>query len=235
MTVAPKTFVVTGANRGIGLAVTRHLAAAGHHVVAACRRPGDATELAELGVPIVALDLADESSIAGLADAVATHVSAVQVLVHNAAIKQAPGTPWEASAGPVSQLRADALMAVLRTNVVGPLLVTQALRPLLERGAVIAHLSSLLGSLSGTVGIDYAYNASKAAINMVTVTMQRDIDLPGVAPVSINPGWVRTSMGGDNAPLDLESASRDIAELLARLNATFAGRFVDRFGDSVPW
>jgi NAD(P)-dependent dehydrogenase (short-subunit alcohol dehydrogenase family) len=230
-----RTFVVTGANRGIGLAVTGHLAAAGHTVVAACRRPDDAAGLEFLGVPIVALDLADDSSIAALAEAVAAHVSAVDVLVHNAAIKQAPGAPWQASAGPVSQLRADAVMAVLRTNVVGPLLVTQALHQLLPAGAIVAHLSSLLGSLSGTVGIDYAYNASKAAINMVTVTMPRDVDLARVASVSIDPGWIRTSMGGDDAPLDLESASRDIADLLQRLDASFAGRFVDRFGHDVPW
>ena len=230
-----RTFVVTGANRGIGLAVTGYLAAAGHTVVAACRRPDQAADLAVLGVPVVALDLTDEASIAAFAESVAAHVSAVDVLVHNAAIKQAPGEPWEASAGPVSHLRADALMAVLRTNVVGPLLVTQTLRPLLASGAVVAHLSSLLGSLAGTVGIDYAYNASKAAINMVTVTMQRDVDLAGVASVSINPGWIRTSMGGDDAPLDLESASRDIADLLQRLDESFAGRFVDRFGHDVPW
>lgn len=230
-----RTFVVTGANRGIGLAVTGHLAAGGHTVVAACRRPDHAADLAALGVPVVALDLTDESSIATFAEAVAAHVPGVDVLVHNAGIKQAPGAPWEASAGPVSHLHADALMAVLRTNVVGPLLVTQALLPLLASGAVVAHLSSLLGSLAGTVGIDYAYNASKAAINMVTVTMQRDVDLRGVTSVSINPGWIRTSMGGDDAPLDLESAGRDIAELLQRLDASFAGRFVDRFGIDVPW
>jgi NAD(P)-dependent dehydrogenase (short-subunit alcohol dehydrogenase family) len=230
-----RRFVVTGANRGIGLAITGHLAAAGHTVVAACRRPVEAAELHALGVAVVALDLADEASIGDLAAAVAGHVPAIDVVVHNAAIKQAPGAPWEASAGPVTRLRADALMAVLRTNVVGPLLVTQALRPLLAPGAVVAHLSSLLGSLAGTVGIDYAYNASKAAINMVTVTMQRDVDLAGVSSVAINPGWIRTSMGGDDAPLDLAAASGDLAGLLQRVDGSFNGRFVDRFGADVPW
>jgi NAD(P)-dependent dehydrogenase (short-subunit alcohol dehydrogenase family) len=230
-----RRFVVTGANRGIGLAITGHLAAAGHTVVAACRRPVEAAELHALGVAVVALDLADEASIGDLAAAVAGHMPAIDVVVHNAAIKQAPGAPWEASAGPVTRLRADALMAVLRTNVVGPLLVTQALRPLLAPGAVVAHLSSLLGSLAGTVGIDYAYNASKAAINMVTVTMQRDVDLAGVSSVAINPGWIRTSMGGDDAPLDLATASGDLADLLQRVDGSFNGRFVDRFGADVPW
>lgn len=235
MTVSPKTFVVTGANRGIGLAVTGHLAATGHRVVAACRRPGDATELAALGVPIVALDVADDGSIAAAPAAVAAHVRSIDVLVHNAGIKQAAGARWEASAGPMPHLDADAIMTVLRTNVVGALLTTQALRPLLAAGAVVAHITSLLGSMSGTVGIDYAYNASKAALNMVTVTMQRDVGLTGIAPVAINPGWIRTSMGGDDAPLALEAASRDLANLLARLDATFAGRFVDRLGNTVPW
>jgi NAD(P)-dependent dehydrogenase (short-subunit alcohol dehydrogenase family) len=235
VTTTTKTLLVTGANRGIGLAVTGHLVAAGHRVVAACRRPGDATELAALGVPIVGLDLADNASIAVAPSAVAAHVPSIDVLVHNAGIKQAAGAAWEASAGPMPNLDADAIMTVLRTNVVGTLLTTQALRPLLVPGAVVAHITSLLGSLSGTVGIDYAYNASKAALNMVTVTMQRDVGLAGITPVAINPGWIRTSMGGDDAPLDLETASKEIADLLARLDATFAGRFVDRFGDTVPW
>jgi NAD(P)-dependent dehydrogenase (short-subunit alcohol dehydrogenase family) len=235
VTTAPKTFVVTGANRGIGLALTGHLTAAGHRVVAACRRPHDAPALAALGVPIVALDLADDGSIAAAPAAIAAHVPTIDVLVHNAGIKQAAGARWEASAGPMPNLDADAIMRVLRTNVVGTLLTTQALRPLLAGGSVVAHITSLLGSLAGTVGIDYAYNASKAALNMVTVTMQRDVALAGITQVAINPGWIRTSMGGDDAPLDLDSASRDIAELVARLDATFAGRFVDRFGDTVPW
>jgi NAD(P)-dependent dehydrogenase (short-subunit alcohol dehydrogenase family) len=235
VTGTTKTFVVTGANRGIGLAVTGHLAAAGHHVVAACRRPDDATELAALGVPTVSLDLADDASIAAAPSAVAAHVPSIDVLVHNAGIKQAAGVAWQASAGPMPNLDADALMTVLRTNVVGTLLTTQALRPLLAGGAVVAHITSLLGSLSSTVGIDYAYNASKAALNMVTVTMQRDVGLAGITPVAINPGWIRTSMGGEEAPLDLATASKDLADLLARLDAAFAGRFVDRFGDAVPW
>jgi NAD(P)-dependent dehydrogenase (short-subunit alcohol dehydrogenase family) len=235
MSGTAKTFVITGASRGIGLAITGHLAAAGHRVIAACRHPDEATELAALGVPVVALDLADDASIDGLAAAVAAHTPSVDVLVHNAGVKQAPAARWEASAGPMPNLDADAIMAVLRTNVVGTLLTTQALRPLLAADAVVAHITSLLGSLSSTVGIDYAYNASKAALNMVTVTMQRDIGLAGITPVAINPGWIRTSMGGEDAPLDLATASRDIAELLARLDATFAGRFVDRFGHTVPW
>jgi NAD(P)-dependent dehydrogenase (short-subunit alcohol dehydrogenase family) len=230
-----RTFLVTGANRGIGLAVTGHLAAAGHHVVGACRQPAAAVQLHEVGVPVVHLDLADDTSITALPDAVGAHASQLDVVVHNAGIKRAPGASWEASAGPMPHLDADALLGVLRTNVVGTLLTTQALRPLLAPGAVVAHITSQLGSLTATVGIDYAYNASKAALNMVTVTMQRDAGLTRIIPVSINPGWIRTSMGGDDAPLDLASASADIAALLERIDTSFAGRFVDRFGDPVPW
>ena len=72
-------------------------------------------------------------------------------------------------------------------------------------------------------------------MGFVTVTMARDIDLAGIASVSINPGWIRTAMGGDDAPLELDEAGRDVAALLERLDASFAGRFVDRFGDDEPW
>lgn len=230
-----RTLLVTGANRGIGLAVCGHLATAGHHVIGACRRPADAAELHALGIPVIALDLADDASIAGVASAAAVHTDSIDVVVHNAGIKRAAGAAWEASAGPMPRLDADALLAVLRTNVVGTLLTTQALRPLLRPGSVVAHISSQLGSLAATVGIDYAYNMSKAALNMATVTMRRDVGLAGIVPVAINPGWIRTAMGGDEAPLDLATASADIAALLLRLDGGFAGRFVDRFGEPVPW
>ena len=98
---APKSIVVTGASRGIGLSLVGHLHAAGHRVVAACRAPDRAVELRGLGVDVIALDVSDPSSVDELHDAVRRHVAVVDVLVNNAGIKQAAGVRWEASAGPL--------------------------------------------------------------------------------------------------------------------------------------
>jgi NAD(P)-dependent dehydrogenase (short-subunit alcohol dehydrogenase family) len=231
-----KTVLVTGASRGIGLALVERLRAAGHVVLAACRDPQASTSLAELAVPVVALDVADPSSVAMLAEAVARHTAHIDVLVNNAGIKQAPDFAWPASAGPMANVDATAVAAVLATNVVGPLIVTQALLPLLAQpGGVVANVSSRLGSLADGVGIDYAYNASKAALNMITVTMDRDLGPLGISAVAINPGWIRTSMGGSEAPLHLDEASHDLAALVVRLDQADAGRFIDRHGASMPW
>ena len=234
--VAPRIFLVTGASRGIGAAVCAHLHRAGHVVIGACRRPDAATGLHELGVAAVALDNDDPESIASLPERVAAHVDHLDVLVNNAGIKQVPGYSWESSAGPMPHVDQDAILQVLRTNLVGPILVTQALVPLIANpGGIVVNVSSQLGSLAVGVDIDYAYNASKAGLNMTTVTMQRDLGAQGIAAVALNPGWMKTDLAGDEAPLEVDAATRDIADLLERVDSSFGGTFVDRFGDPVPW
>lgn len=232
------TILVTGASRGIGAAVTRHLVGDGHRVLAASRDPRRAPDPDGLAGAIE-LDIADPASIARLPGAVATLLGddRLDVLVNNAGIKQAPGCEWAASAGPMPALEPAAVAAVLSTNLIGPLLVTQALVPrLAQPGGVVLNVSSQLGSLAAGVDVDYAYNSAKAALNMTTVTMARDLGRFGIVPVALNPGWIKTDMTiGDPAPLDLEPATRDIADLILRLDASFAGRFVDRLGDPVPW
>ena len=227
-----RTVVVTGASRGIGRRLAEMLADDGHTVVAACRDP---SVWQEGPVVPLALDTTDPESCSSFADAVAEAVDHVDVLVNNAGIKQAPGYAWEASAGPIEQIDPAAVAAIIGTNVIGTISVTRALRPMLRTGSIVMNISSQLGSLEAGVEVDYAYNASKAALNMVTVTMQRDLGPSGVSAVSINPGWIRTSMGGDEAPLDLDDAVRDLASLVGRIDESYGGRFVDRCGEPMPW
>jgi NAD(P)-dependent dehydrogenase (short-subunit alcohol dehydrogenase family) len=231
-----RRIVVTGAGRGIGLALVRHLVADGHRVVGTARDPV-ADALRATGAGVVELDVDRDDTVDALADAVAVHLDGVDILVNNAGIKRAPGRHRQQSAGPLSELRRDAVSAVLTTDVLGPLLVTRALRPLLcTPGAVVVNVSSQLGSLTCGVDVDYAYNAAKAALNMVTVTMSRDPEMAGIVPVALNPGWIRTDMtAGDDAPLELEPATRDIADLVTRLEWRHAGTFVDRLGAPMPW
>ena len=230
-----RTILVTGASRGIGLWLVRHLLDDGHRVIAACRTPDRAVDLQALGVPIVQLDVTDDASIHRLAGAVTVHTGRLDLLVNNAGIKRVPEFGWEASAGPIPAMQRPALLAVFDTNVAGPILVTQSLSHLLAPGAVVLNVSSQLGSLSGNVGIDYAYNSSKAALNMATIMMTCDSALAGTAPVCLVPGWMDTDMAGSEAPLSTPVATREIADLIGRLDETFTGRFVDRFGDDVAW
>jgi len=232
----PLVIAVTGASRGVGLALVRHLHGDGHQVIAACRHPHDAPDLESIGVPIVPLDLDDDATIDDLARQIVQHQSVVDIVVNNAGIKRAPGRPWNESAGPMPTLARSSLRSILETNLIGSLLVTQAIQPIVRRpGGVIINVSSQLGSLQLNSNLDYGYNCSKAALNMSTVLMSRDPTLAGVTVVAMNPGWMRTDMSGDDAPLDVVEATREIADLLPRIGAGMNGRFIDRFGTDIAW
>ncbi len=232
---SPRTVLVTGASRGLGRAIAGALQHNGLRVIATCRTPADGDLLPGDGLTVEALDVADPASRSALAERLSLAGVRIDVLVNNAGIKTAPGHAWAASAGPLGALDPDAVEAILTTNVVAPLLVTQALLPVFAPGAVVVQMSSLLASLTDGLGVDYAYNASKAALNMVTVTMQRDLGPRGFTAVAVSPGWVRTDMGGPEAPLDLHEAACELAALVARLDASFGGRYVDRFGSPMRW
>ncbi len=235
MSTTVRTVLVTGASRGLGRTIAEALQLAGHRVIATRRTPVDDGARTVDGLVLESLDVTDAASRTALAQRLGQAGVRIDVLVNNAGIKTVPGRPWEASAGPLGAVQPDAVEAILATNVVAPLLVTQALLPVLAPGAVIVNVSSLLASLSDGLGIDYAYNASKAALNMLTVTMQRDLGPQGFTAVSVSPGWVRTDMGGPEAPLELHEAGGELAALIARVDASFGGRYVDRFGAPMRW
>ncbi len=231
-----RTIVVTGASRGIGRAVAEHLRDDGHRVIAACRTPAAAADLADSGIDVVELDITDAESVERFGDRVGAVTDAVEVLFNCAGIKQVPGREWSASAGPLATLDPAAFTTVMSTNLVGTVAVTQSMLPrLTQGGGVVVNVSSQLGSLQEHVGLDYAYNCSKAALNMFTAQLQHDMTGTGVSATSLNPGWIKTDMAGDEAPLELATASREIAELLASIGPEFGGRFIDRFGNDVPW
>lgn len=223
--------VVTGANRGLGLAFVRLFAADGDRVAATVRRPGDADALRGLGgVTVHQLDVTDPGSVAAAAAAIGDELGTVDVLVNNAGVWAAG-----ASVGPLGELDADAVAAVLRTNAVGPLIVTQALAPQLA-GGIVANMSSGLGSLGrATPRINYGYAVSKAALNMVTRQLAAELRDQGTAVVALDPGWVRTDLGGPNARVSPEESVRGLAAVLDRVDVADTGRWFNRRGEEVDW
>ena len=144
--------VVTGANRGLGLEFTRQLLAAGDEVVASTRQPKTADELDKLVSTsggrgtVVRLDVSDPAEVAAAALHIGERFDAVDLLVNNAGVWAAPGEPDRLSAGALAELRPEAVVEVLRINAVGPILVTQALAPLL---AAAGRSERLTPPLSG--------------------------------------------------------------------------------------
>lgn len=235
---------MTGANRGLGLELTRQLLAAGDEVVATAREPKAADELQELVAAsdgrgtVVRLDVADPDGVAAAALQIGERFEAVDLLVNNAGIWSAPGQPERGSAGALADLRAESVLDVLRVNAVAPILVTQALAPWLAAAGqgVVVNLSSGLGSIAGArAGGNVAYGMSKAALNMLTRHLAADLAGQGTIVVAMSPGWVATDMGGPSAALTPAESVRGILNVVGALTPVRSGMFLDHTGATLPW
>ena len=239
-----RTVVITGANRGLGLALARALLGRGDRVVATCRRPDDAASLRAMLEPagddalLLPLDVTDPRSAAAVASTVDETMGGVDLLINNAGVWAAPDADPAASAGPLAALEADALTDVLRINAVGALMTTQAFVALLARtgGGVVANVSSGLGSVARDAPKRaYGYAMSKAALNMATQHLAAELVDRGVGVVAIDPGWVRTDLGGERARLTADEAASGILGVLDDLAPETTGAFLNRHGELVPW
>jgi NAD(P)-dependent dehydrogenase (short-subunit alcohol dehydrogenase family) len=222
------TWVVTGANRGIGLALVREISDRGDPVTGTARVPERADELRSTGVRVEQLDVSDDASVSEFSrrlDGIA-----VDYLIHNA------GIGW---AGPsVEELEPADVSRNLDVNTVGAIRVTRALFPNLRAGTrkTVVGISSGLASLEGNnSGGWIAYRISKAALNMYVRTLAVEVAHDGFTCVVLDPGWVRTDMGGPHGPTPPEDAARALVERIARLRPSESGRFLDRRGRSIPW
>ena len=229
--------VVTGANRGLGLEFVRQLLARGDRVLAACRLPGKASALNALagGHPgrlhVLPLDVASEASRKAFAQELALSLdddARIGLLVNNAGVLHS-GERW-------GQVQAAVLEDSLRTNAIGPFLLTQALAPRLADHGKVAFVSSLMGSIGTRHEFrSPSYCASKAALDMLAVQAAHALAPRGIAVAVLHPGWVQTDMGGTGAdvtPLDA------VAGLLRQIDATDASQPVqlrDWRGEAIAW
>lgn len=216
--------VVTGANRGIGLALVRQLCWRGAAVVAVCRQTSPA--LQALGVRVeTGIDIAEPQSWAALAARLAQ--DDVELLVHNAGIARfdslADTTP------------ADAL-AQFQVNALAPLFLTRALLPRMRPGAKVALVSSRMGSIgdNGSGGF-YGYRMSKAALNAAGVSLAHDLKPAGIAVVILHPGAVRTDMTGGQGAIDADASARGLLQRIDELELQATGRFLHANGAVLPW
>jgi len=223
------TWLVTGANRGIGLELARQLAERGLDLIAACRAPERAAELAELtGSQPERLDVADADSVRAFAARLRGRP--VDVLVNNAGI----GGPRPG----LEELDFEAMTRAFQVNALGALRVVQAVLPGLRLGGdkLVVNVSSALASIEGnTAGGAYGYRASKAALNMLTRSLAAELGPEGFRCLAMSPGWVRTDMGGGAAPLSVQQSVGAMLAALDRLPASANGAFVDQDGRSLPW
>ncbi|MBI3564835.1 MAG: SDR family NAD(P)-dependent oxidoreductase [Elusimicrobia bacterium] len=222
--------LVTGGNRGIGFEASRALAAKGARVLLGSRKHAEGERAAKLlskvgSVTAVACDVDSPDSIAALKALVEGEFGALDVLVNNAGIYTQDGV-LKASESEVAR--------VLGTNVQGVWRLCRAFVPAMaarKKGRVV-NVSSGMGALSSMSAGSAAYRVSKAALNALTLTLADEVRDSGVTVVSLCPGWVRTEMGGANAPRDPADAGRAVADAALFDNRT--GAFL-RDGKPIPW
>ncbi len=230
-----KVALVTGAYRGIGLEVVKELAAKGWRVFLSARKR-DAAEKAirELtaqgySVEFLAMDVASPVSIQKASKELAQSVDHLDVLINNAGIL---GNSNQS----VLEVSADEAVEVLRTNAIGPLLTAQAFLPLLKKSSSgrIINVSSGAGSLSKSSGWAPAYSISKTALNAVTRQLYHALKELNIPVNSVCPGWVRTEMGGKEAPRSVEQGADTIVWLADEAPASLTGQFL-RDRQPIPW
>lgn len=226
------TYLITGANRGIGLALAQAAAEQGHRVIGTARDPDSADDLRATADRIEQLDADSDESCKALAKVLETEP--IDVLINNAGISPE-------RSGNLADFDPEAYVQCLRTNSVGPLLVTRALLPNLEKGEkkLIVQISSQMGSI-GDVARDgntgaLAYRSSKSALNMASRLVANELKPRGIACVMMHPGWVRTDMGGPNAHLGSEESAGAILKTISELSIEDAGRFCRYDGEPIAW
>ena len=238
MTQEKKVALVTGGNRGIGFETCRQLGGLGFHVVLTSRSPNAGKKAAEtlsnegFAVDHARLDVTDRDSIAACAKKVESELGRLHALVNNA------GIMLDSSKRGASIFEAEdrLLTETFDTNTLGPLRVAQAFVPLMRvtGSGRIVNVSSGMGQLADMEGQYPGYRISKTALNAVTRILAQELADTGIKVNSVCPGWVRTDMGGSNAPRSVAQGA-DTIVWLANLpdDGPTGGFFRDR--DQIPW
>lgn len=222
-----ESVVITGASRGIGLALGKLYLRRGKRVYAVCRDPSQ--ELLQLqadGIQIISgVDVASDDGIkvllAGLTG------QKIHLLINNAGVL---------ANDQLGQIDYANVQYQLLVNAVAPLRVTEALLPQLIEGAKVALVTSRMGSIAdNTSGGYYGYRMSKAALNAAGVSLARDLRPRGIAVALLHPGFVQTQMVGFSGDISPEVAAERMAARIEGLNMQNSGSFWHSNGDELPW
>ncbi|GLP95226.1 SDR family oxidoreductase [Paraferrimonas sedimenticola] len=229
-----KRVLITGANRGIGLEFVRRYLALGWEVIATSRHRNDDQPLAKLAklhgkqLTWLTLEVTQAESRAALKAWMGEQP--LDLFINNAGIYG----PKRVELGEVD---GEDMAQVLAVNSVAPLMMVQNLLPnLVKAKGKIAILSSKMGSMGdNNSGGAYAYRASKAAVNAVSLSLAKDLVDDDVTVVVLHPGWVKTDMGGPNAFCLPQDSVYGMIEQINATDLTNTGRFVDYCGNEIPW
>lgn len=234
------TILITGANRGIGLELTRQYAAEGWDVIATCRKPEAATDLATLAegqssIEVHALDVTDESAVRALSEELKDR--AIDVLFNNAGVLSTRGPDAQRQHVAFGDSDYDEWVRVFRVNALGAMIVSEAF---VEHVAAsdqkkIVATTSRMGSITENGGGYYSYRSTKAALNSIMRGLSRDLAGRGISVAVYHPGWVQTDMGGPSATVPVAESAAGLRARVAELSLETSGRFRNFDGAEIPW
>ncbi|OOF20684.1 short-chain dehydrogenase [Salinivibrio sp. IB574] len=232
------TLFITGANRGIGLALTELYLEHGWQVIACCRFPGSAPHLMTLKnryttLSTHALDVTDHAAVQQLASELSD--IPIHLLINNAGLYGPKGYAF-------GEVDTAAWRDVLEVNTIAPLVTAEYFTPHLTKARhsghtpIFAFLSSKVGSMSDNQsGGGYIYRSSKAALNAVIKSLSIDLRDQGIRAVALHPGWVQTQMGGPNALINTQESAQGLKQVLDTLTDSQNGSFIDYQGKEIGW
>tara|TARA_R100000935_G_scaffold26500_1_gene46445 strand:+ start:721 stop:1401 length:681 start_codon:yes stop_codon:yes gene_type:complete len=224
-----KTVLIVGASRGLGLGLAKQFSSEGWQVIATVRNSQQADALSQIPqVSVETLEMTDATSIEVLVERL--EGARLDVLFVNAGVAGPQNKPaTQASEAEVGQL--------FFTNAVAPLRLAEHLLPRVDdKQGVVVFMSSILGSVETGPGMGMSlYGASKAALNHMTRTFVAELGETGLTVLSMHPGWVKTDMGGEQAPLDVETSARGMVEQVTKALGSGGHRYLDYQGNPLPW
>lgn len=219
-----KTAVITGANRGIGLALCQEYIAQGWQVIGLCRKTSP--ELAATGATVIAdIDVASATSVGRLPQLLAGQ--RIDLLINNAGILRSDS---------LGKLDTAAIAEQFLVNAEAPLRIAETLLRLLSSTAKIAFITSRMGSIADNgSGGHYGYRMSKAALNAAAMSLSIDLKPRGIAVGLFHPGYVQTAMVNFGGDISAEESARRLSQRIAELTLANSGGFWHSNGEPLPW
>ncbi|AHE67833.1 SDR family oxidoreductase [Legionella oakridgensis] len=227
-----KRVLITGSNCGLGLEFVKQLSSQHYHVIATCRHPNNAKELQQWSshkknVSIYTLDVTNDQHLATLTRELGD--LPIDWVINNAGMFGAQGVT-------VGHIERDNFLQVFNTNCLSVLKVSDALLPNLRRSndKLIVCISSRMGSIrDNQQGQSYAYRSSKAALNCAMRSFALDVANEGIQVMLLHPGWVKTDLGGDNAPLDAKTSVTGLLKVIIRHKDNSHAEVLRGYDDSI--
>jgi len=219
-----KTVVITGANRGIGLAMAKIFKSEGHNVYGVCRN--SSPELEQLGIHVVTdVDVATPEGINNMKSAL--NGVAIDVLICNAGILRDES---------LSDLNLDTIREQFEVNAIAPLNIVDTLQSNLTEGSKVAMITSRMGSITDNgSGGRYGYRMSKAALNAAAMSLSKDLYAQNISVGIYHPGYVQTDMVNNNGDISANEAASRIIGLIDSLSLKETGVFKHSNGETLPW